>query len=80
LPLALAERARRSRALYVAVYATLTVPFAVLSPLAGGMLADAHGYEAVNGVAALTYCISGIVGMQLIRRFATHARQTIARG
>jgi MFS family permease len=80
LPLALAERARRSRALYVAVYATLTVPFAVLSPLAGGMLADAYGYEAVNGVAALTYCISGIVGMQLIRRFATHARQTIARG
>lgn len=74
LPLALAERAQRSRALYVAVYATLTVPFAVLSPLAGGVLSGALGYEAVNGVAVVAYAISGIVGFRLIRILATHPR------
>jgi len=67
LPLALAERARRSRALYVAAYATLTVPFAVLSPLAGGVLSGAFSYEAVNGVAVVAYALSGIAGLRLMR-------------
>ena len=74
LPLALAERAQRSRALYVAVYATLTVPFAVLSPLAGGVLSGAYGYEAVNGVAVVAYGFSGIVGVRLMRLFSNHTR------
>jgi MFS family permease len=70
LPLALAERARQSRALYVAAYATLTVPFAVLSPLVGGILSGAYGYEAVNGVAVVAYVLSGLVGIRLIRLVA----------
>ncbi len=74
LPLALAERAQRSRALYVAVYATLTVPFAVLSPLAGGILSGAYGYEAVNGVAVVAYCAAGVVGLRLMRLFPFQAR------
>lgn len=74
LPLALAERAQRSRALYVAVYATLTVPFAVLSPLAGGILSGAYGYEAVNGVAVVAYCAAGVVGLRLMRLFPVQAR------
>jgi hypothetical protein len=43
------------------------VPFAVLSPLAGGVLSGAFSYEAVNGVAVVAYALSGIAGLRLMR-------------
>ena len=67
LPLALAERAGRSRAFYVAVYATLTVPFAVIAPLVGGLVSGALGYEMVNGIAVAAYAGTAVVGWRLVR-------------
>ncbi len=68
LPLALAERAGRSRARYVAVYSTLTVPLAVASPLIGGVIAGAYGYGPVNGIAIIAYAATAGVGFLMIRQ------------
>ena len=68
LPLALAERAGRSRARYVAVYSTLTVPFAVASPLIGGVIAGAYGYGTVNGIAIIAYIATAGAGFLMIRQ------------
>jgi hypothetical protein len=68
LPLALAERAGRSRARYVAAYSTLTVPFAVASPLIGGVIAGAYGYVPVNGIAIVAYAATAGVGLLMIRQ------------
>ncbi len=67
MPIQLAERAGASRSTYVAAYNLLIIPFSVLAPLAGGLLAATAGFDAIDVVGTFAYVAAAFAGSTVVR-------------
>ena len=67
MPIQLAERVGASRSTYVAAYNLLIIPFSIVAPLVGGLLAATIGFDATFGIAIFAYVAAGVVGLAVVR-------------
>ena len=77
LPMQLAERAEASRGMYVASYNTVIIPFSIAAPIVGGAISAISGFDAVNGVSIVAYCLAAASGATVVRMLGSRSRPIV---
>jgi len=73
----LAERAEASRGMYVASYNTVIIPFSIAAPVVGGAISAISGFDAVNGVAIVAYCLAAASGATVVGMLGSLSRPNV---
>ncbi|NDF96277.1 MAG: hypothetical protein EB107_10680, partial [Proteobacteria bacterium] len=77
LPMQLAERAAASRGMYVASYNTVIIPFSIAAPVVGGAISAISGFDAVNGISIVAYCLAAVSGATVVRMLGPRSRPNV---
>ncbi|NBQ61234.1 MAG: hypothetical protein EBU40_03005, partial [Proteobacteria bacterium] len=77
LPMQLAERAAASRGMYVASYNTVIIPFSIAAPVVGGAISAISGFDAVNGISIVAYCLAAASGATVVRMLGPRSRPNV---